>query len=208
MVGWRAAGVPGTVRGLEYAHKKYGRKAWADLLAPSVKLARNGVVLSYAEARSLQAAAKLLSQFPESNRIFLNGGKYFEAGDTLVQPDLAATLERIQRQGAGDFYEGETARRLAAEMKKNGGLITLEDLKAYAVVERKPLVGQYKGYDIITAPPPSSGGVGMLEMLGMLEGTGYEKSGAGSAAATSLPWPKRCGGSMPIAPSIWEIRIL
>jgi gamma-glutamyltranspeptidase / glutathione hydrolase len=183
-VGWRAAGVPGTVRGLEFAHKKYGRKAWADLVAPSVKLARNGVALSYAEARSLRAAAKLLSQFPESNRIFLNGGKFFEAGDTLVQAELAATLERIQRQGASDFYEGETARRLAAEMKKNGGLITLEDLKAYAVVERKPLVGQYKGYDIITAPPPSSGGVGMLEMLGILEGTGYEKSGAGSAAAS------------------------
>lgn len=184
VVGWRAAGVPGTVRGLEFAHKKYGRRAWADLVAPSIRLGREGVLLSYAEARSMRSAAKLLGQFPESNRIFLNGGKFHDSGDKLVQPELAAVLDRIQRQGAHDFYEGETAQRLAAEMKKNGGLITLEDLKAYAVVERKPLAGTYRGYDIITAPPPSSGGVGMLEMMGMLEGTGYEKPGAGSAAAS------------------------
>ena len=184
MVGWRAAGVPGTVRGLEFAHKKLGRKSWAELVQPSVDLAAKGVTLSYAEARSMCGTKRLLEQFPESKRIFLNGGACFEAGDRLVQPELAEVLQRIGREGAKDFYEGHTARILAEEMKKHGGEITLEDLKGYTVVERKPMTGKYRGYDIITAPPPSSGGVGMLEMMGMLEGTGYEKAGAGSAAAT------------------------
>ena len=184
MVGWRAAGVPGTVRGLEFAHKKLGRKSWSELVQPSVDLAAKGVTLSYAEARSMCGTRKLLEQFPESKRIFLNGGACFEPGDKLVQPELAEVLQRIGREGAKDFYEGQTARILAEEMKKHGGEITLEDLKRYAVVERKPMAGKYRGYDIITAPPPSSGGVGMLEMMGMLAGTGYEKAGAGSAAAT------------------------
>jgi gamma-glutamyltranspeptidase/glutathione hydrolase len=183
-IGWRAAGVPGTLRGLEFAHRKYGRKPWAELVAPAVKLARSGVVLSYAEARSLRSAAKLLSRFPESNRIFLNGGRIFEPGEKLVQPELALVLERAMKEGAHDFYEGSTARRLAEEMKKNGGTIALEDLKAYQVIERKPLSGSYRGHGILTAPPPSSGGIGLLQMMGMLEGTGYEKAGAGSAAAS------------------------
>jgi gamma-glutamyltranspeptidase/glutathione hydrolase len=180
--GWRAAGVPGTVRGLEYAHKKYGRRPWAELAAPAVDLAGKGFTVSYALARSLRGA-KLLPQFPESKRIFLNGGKYYEAGDRLVQPELARTLARIAKTGAHDFYLGETAKRLAAEMKANGGLVTLEDLRDYAVVERKPLEGQYRGYHILTAPPPSSGGIGILQMMGVLEKSGYEKHGAGSAAA-------------------------
>lgn len=181
-LGWRASGVPGTVRGLEAAHRKYGRKAWAELVAPAAKLARDGVELTFWEARSLRQSAKQMERFPESKRIFLNDGKPFEAGDRLTQPELAATLERIAREGARDFYEGETAARLVAEMSRNGGNITLEDLKAYAVVERKLMTGSYRGYDIITAPPPSSGGIGLLQMMGMLEGSGYEKPGAGSAA--------------------------
>ncbi len=180
--GWRAAGVPGTVRGLEYAHKKYGRQPWAKLVAPAVELAGKGFTVSYPLARSLRGA-KVLAKFPESKRIFQNGGKYYETGDRLVQPELARTLDRIARQGSRDFYLGETARRLAAEMKANGGLITLDDLSNYAPVERKPLEGQYRGYRIITAPPPSSGGIGILQMMGVLEKSGYEKQGAGSAAA-------------------------
>ena len=182
IVGWRAAGVPGSVRGFEYAHKKFGHKSWAELLDPAIKLASNGYPFSYTNAESLREgsnAYKLLAQFPESKRIFLG----HEMGDTIVQPELAATLKRIRDQGARDFYEGETAKRLAAAMKANGGLITLEDLKNYNVVERQPLKGSYRGYDIITSPPPSSGGIGLLQMLGMLDGSGYEKSGAGSAAA-------------------------
>jgi gamma-glutamyltranspeptidase/glutathione hydrolase len=182
VVGWRAAGVPGTVRGLEYAHRQYGRRPWASLVAPAVKLAGDGFPVSYALARSLRSA-KVLAQFPESRRIFQNDGKYYEAGDRLAQPDLARTLERIARDGARDFYLGETARRLAAEMKANGGLITLEDLANYAVVERKVLEGQYRGYRILTAPPPSSGGIGILQMMGVLEKSGYQKRGAGSADA-------------------------
>lgn len=186
VVGWRAAGVPGTVRGLEMAHKKYGRKGWAELVGPSVKLAAEGVTLSYAEARSMCGSRKLMGQFPESNRIFLKGGACFEAGERLVQPELARVLERIARLGASDFYEGQTARMLAAEMKKNGGEITLEDLKGYKAVERAPLKGTHRGYEVLTAPSPSSGGIGILQMAEMLEGTGYEKHGAGSAASTHM----------------------
>jgi gamma-glutamyltranspeptidase/glutathione hydrolase len=104
-------------------------------------------------------------------------------GDRFVQADLGRTLERIEKQGARDFYRGETARLLAKDMKDHGGLITEADLAAYRVIERAPLTGKYRGYDIITSPPPSSGGVGILQMLGVLEGTGYEKGGAGSAQA-------------------------
>src|SRR5581483_1075043 len=181
-VGYRAAGVPGSVRGFEYASKKYGRKPWADALAPAVKLAREGFPLSYGTANSLSGSAGLLGQFPESKRIFLRDGEPYEAGEMLVQPELARTLERIRQQGARDFYEGETARLLTADMERHGGLITAADLKNYTVVERKPLTGSYRGYEIITAPPPSSGGPGIVQMLGVLEGSEYEKAGAGSAA--------------------------
>jgi gamma-glutamyltranspeptidase/glutathione hydrolase len=182
LVGWRAAGVPGTVRGLELAHQKYGRKPWAELLDPALKLATEGYPVSYSLDASLhsESEAKLLGQFPESKRVFLDAAHY---GDKLVQPELAATLKRIRDRGASDFYDGETAQKLAAAMAANGGLITLADLKAYQAEESQPLRGRYRGDDIITAPPPSGGGVGLLQMLGMLEGSGYEKTGAGSAAS-------------------------
>ncbi len=186
ITGYRAVGVPGSVRGFELAVKKYGRKKWAEVLAPAVELAAKGFPVSYGLAQSLRGARRALEQFPESKRIFLKEGAFYEPGERFVQPELAATLERIARGGAREFYEGETARRLARAMSENGGLITLADLKAYEAVERKPLKGSYRGYDIVTAPPPSSGGVGILEMLGILEGAGYEKSGAGSAA--SIHW--------------------
>jgi gamma-glutamyltranspeptidase/glutathione hydrolase len=182
LVGWRASGVPGTVRGMQLAHQKYGRKPWAELLDPAVKLAAVGFPVSYTLDASLHSAGeiKLLSQFPESKRIFLETARY---GDQLVQPELAATLKRIRDRGASDFYEGETAQKLAEAMASNGGLITLADLKSYQAVEQEPLRGRYHGDEIITSPPPSAGGVGLLQMLGMLEGSGYEKTGAGSAAS-------------------------
>jgi len=184
LVGYRASGVPGTVRGLEFAQQKYGRKAWRDLVEPAVELAARGFPVSYSLARSLEVkhTTERLSRFPESMRIFLKDGKFFEAGERLMQPELARTLTRIRDRGANDFYEGETAELLAADMKEHGGLITLDDLKNYKAIERAPLTGSYRGYGIVTAPPPSSGGVGILQMLGVLEGSGYEKSGAGSAA--------------------------
>src|SRR5919108_4140431 len=183
VLGWRAAGVPGTVRGLELALKKYGTKPWAELLQPAIRLASAGFPISYPQMRSFKAAADGLSQFAESKRIFLKGGALYDWNENFQQPELARTLERIARHGAKDFYEGETAHILAREMEKNGGLITLDDLRDYQAVERKPLEGDYHGYHILTSPPPSSGGVGILQMLAMLDGTGYEKSRAGSATA-------------------------
>ena len=183
LVGWRAVGVPGTVRGLELALKKYGTKSWSELLQPAIHLASSGFAISYSQMRSFHYAADLLSQFPDSKRIFLKDGGFYDWNENLQQPELARTLERIARNGAKEFYEGETARILASQMEKNGGLITLEDLREYQAVERKPLEGDYRGYHILTSPPPSSGGVGILQMLAMLDGTGYEKSKAGSATA-------------------------
>jgi gamma-glutamyltranspeptidase / glutathione hydrolase len=179
--GWRAAGVPGTVRGFELAQSKYGRRKWADLIAPAVKLAYQGFPVPATMVRSLAAEEERLAKDPESRRIFLNHGSRFREGDKLVQRELAETLARIAKGGARDFYEGQTGQRLAAEMAAHGGLVTLADLQKYRAVERVPLAGKYRSVAILTAPPPSSGGIGLLEMLGMLEGSGYEGTGAGSA---------------------------
>ena len=179
--GWRSVGVPGTVRGLELAHRKYGHKPWAELLKPAITLATRGFTVSHAQAQTLRSDADRLGQDPETKRIFLRDGSFYAMGDVLRQPELARTLQRIARLGAKDFYEGETARLLTAAMAKHGGLISMDDLRNYRAVERQPLEGDYHGYHVITSPPPSSGGVGILQMLAMLDGTGYEKTGAGSA---------------------------
>jgi gamma-glutamyltranspeptidase/glutathione hydrolase len=183
VTGWRASGVPGTVRGLALAHSKYGSKPWASLVQPAAALAEHGVTLSYAESRSICGSRNLLGQFPESKRIFLNNGPCSPPGETLRQPELGQVLRRIAAD-PDDFYTGTTAGILAEEMQRHGGAITLEDLKNYKAIERQPLTGTYNGHTIITAPSPSSGGIGILQMLAMLEGTGYEKSGAGSAASS------------------------
>jgi gamma-glutamyltranspeptidase/glutathione hydrolase len=183
LIGWRASGVPGTVRGLELAQKKYGSRPWSELLQPAIKLASEGFPISHLQMQSFRANTDSFSQFPESKRTFLKGGSFYDWNDNFQQPDLARTLERIARDGSRDFYEGETAHVLASEMERNGGIINRQDLREYQAVERKPLEGDYHGYHIITSPPPSSGGVGILQMLAMLEGTGYEKSGPGSAAS-------------------------
>jgi len=180
--GWRSSGVPGTVRGFEIAVNKYGRKTWAENMAPAVALATKGFTVSYALSESLKGSRSLASS-PESKRIFQRNGAFYDAGETLVQPELGQTLSRISANGANEFYEGDTAKRFAEEMAKHGGLISLPDLKSYKAVERTPLTGKYHGYTIITSPPSSSGGIALLEMLGILDGTGYEKAGAGSASA-------------------------
>jgi gamma-glutamyltranspeptidase / glutathione hydrolase len=181
ILGWRASGVPGTVRGLALLHKKYGRLKWSEVVMPSVKLAKNGFELSYSIARGLSGATRTLSQFPESKRIYQNNGAFFEAGYRLRLPELAKTLERIAKRGPDEFYSGQTAKILASEMAKNGGLISEDDLRAYQAVERKPILGKYRGHDIIAPPLPSSGGVGMLQMMGMLDQLNYSKAGMGSA---------------------------
>ncbi|HZS45274.1 MAG TPA: gamma-glutamyltransferase [Blastocatellia bacterium] len=168
-VGYKAVGVPGTVAGFSMALEKFGTKSWKDVVEPARKLAANGFTVSYDFAAGLRRSRKLLEQFPESKRIFLNDGMFYEWGDTFKQPELAATFARLQEKGPREFYEGKTAEMIAADMKANGGLITLEDLKNYKAIERKPLTGTYRGYEIITMPPPSSGGPALLEMLNMLE---------------------------------------
>jgi gamma-glutamyltranspeptidase/glutathione hydrolase len=180
VTGWRAAAVPGNVRGFELAHRKFGTRPWAELLQPSIRLASHGHPLSWLRAQEFRDGGNLAAD-RESRRVFQRGGKFYEPGDPLVQPELARTLERIARSGAQEFYEGETARRLADEMATHGGLISLADLKSYTVAEPRPLTGHYRGYELITASGTSSGGIGLLQMLGVLENSGYEKSGAASA---------------------------
>ncbi len=183
VTGYRAVGVPGTVRGLAYAQAKYGKRPWKELLQPAVALAQSGFPVSWGLAQSLEGsrAEERLAQFPESKRIFLKNGHYYRPGDILRQPELAATLRRIRDHGAKEFYEGKTARLLASDIRKHGGILTEQDLKDYKVFERQPLTGNYHGNTIITAPLPSSGGIGILQMLGMLDGTDYARTGAGSA---------------------------
>jgi len=178
--GWRSSGVPGTVRGFELAQSKYGRLKWAEEMAPAIELAAKGFPVSYALQESLRNS-RSLARDEESKRVFLKGGSYYDAGDVLSQPELAETLTRIAKNGAREFYEGQTATTLVAEMEKHGGLITLSDLAAYQAVEHQPLTGTYRNYTVITAPPSSSGGITLLQMLGMLDGTGYAKTGFGSA---------------------------
>ena len=144
--------------------------------------AGEGIPGSYALSESLKGS-RALGKDPESKRIFQKNGAFFDVGETLAQPELAATLERIAKNGANEFYEGETAKRFAAEMAKHGGIITEADLKDYKAIERTPLKGKYKNYTVITAPPSSSGGIALLEMLGIIEGTKYEDGGSGSASA-------------------------
>ena len=187
-VGWRASGVPGSVAGFALAQQKYGsgKVSWADVCEPARRLAADGFVISQGTAANLKAYAKLLSQFPESKRIFLADGAFHEAGTLWRQPDLAAVFARLQKNGPREFYEGETARLIADAMAKNGGAITLADLKGYTAVERQPLRGTYRGHEIVTMPPPSSGGIALLQMLGMLETHDVAKLGANSAAKFHL----------------------
>jgi gamma-glutamyltranspeptidase / glutathione hydrolase len=182
-VGYRASGVPGTPAGLDLAYQKYGSKKilWKDLVEPARSLAQNGYVLSYRLAELFQSYKTTLEKYEDSKRIFLNGGKMFAEGDVLKQPDLALTLGRMQKSGAKEFYTGRTAELIAADMKRNNGLITLEDLKNYEAKERTPLRGSYRGYEIITMPPPSSGGIVMLQVLNMLENYDLRQLGYNSA---------------------------
>ncbi len=167
-VGYKAAGVPGTVAGAYLAQKRNGKLSWAQVVEPARRLAAEGFEINFHLARSLRGNAKLLAKFPDSNRIFLRDGKYFEEGERITQPELAATLARVQRNWR-DFYEGKTAEMIAADMKANSGLMTLKDLKEYEPTVRQPLTSKYRGYEILTMPPPSSGGAHLIQMLNMLE---------------------------------------
>ena len=184
VVGYRSIGVPGSVAGLVYAEKKYGKLSLEKVIAPSIKLARDGFLLAYEDTQDLKKD-EYLAQFPESKRIFLRDGNYYQPGELLKQPELAHTLERIAKN-PDDFYHGAMARELAAAIHKGGGLVTAADLAAYEVKEREPIHGSYRGYDIISAPPPSSGGVALVEILNILEGFDLAKFGNRSADAIHL----------------------
>jgi gamma-glutamyltranspeptidase/glutathione hydrolase len=186
-LGWRASGVPGMVAGFALAQQRYGsgKVTWTDVIEPARRLAAEGHLVSQYTAASLRQAEKL-GQFPESKRIFRGDGNLLKTGDLWRQPDLAATLARLQKNGPREFYEGETARLIADAMAKNGGTIALADLKGYKPVERVPVRGTYRGYDIISMPPPSSGGIALLQMLAMLEPYDVGAMGPNSAAKFHL----------------------
>ena len=184
VVGYKSIGVPGSVAGLVYAEKQYGKLSLGKVIAPAIKLARDGFPLAYEDAQALQED-KYLAQFPESKRIFQRDGNYYQPGELFKQPELARTLERIAKN-PDDFYHGAMARELAAAIHKGGGLVTAADLAAYEVKEREPIRGSYRGYDIISAPPPSSGGVALVEILNILEGFDLAKFGNRSADAIHL----------------------
>uniref|UniRef100_E6PYH9 Gamma-glutamyltranspeptidase n=1 Tax=mine drainage metagenome TaxID=410659 RepID=E6PYH9_9ZZZZ len=167
ITGYRAIATPGSVAGLAYAEKKYGKLGLARVMAPAIRLAEQGFVITAEEADEMHDSD--LARYADSKRIFQRNGDYYKAGDTFRQPDLAQTLKRIAANPE-DFYHGKLAAELAAEIQKGGGLITREDLAQYQVVERAPLVGRYHQYTVLSAPPPSSGGVVLLSALNMLDG--------------------------------------
>ncbi|MGH9218019.1 MAG: gamma-glutamyltransferase, partial [Vicinamibacterales bacterium] len=176
-----SVGVPGTVAGLHLAWKEAGSKPWKELVAPAIKLARDGFEVSHGLARSLAGQLDDFQKYPASLAQFSKNGKPYEAGDILKQPDLARTLTRIAEQGPAGFYEGETAALIEKEMRANNGLITMADLKAYQAKKRTVVKGTYRGYDVIGMPPPSSGGMAVIQMLNVLEGYDLKANGYGSA---------------------------
>ena len=181
--GWLAVGVPGTVSGLEYARKKYGTMPRQALIDPAIKLAENGFTLDQGDVDMLATATEDLRKFPATANIFLNKGQPFAAGQRLAQPDLADTLRLIRRQGVGGFYRGRTGAAIVKASRAGGGIIDQEDLDRYKTRELAPIECDYRGYHVISAPPPSSGGVAICEMLNILEGYKLREFGWGSAQA-------------------------
>ncbi len=167
IVGYRAIGVPGSVAGLVHAEKKYGKLTLGQVMAPAIGLAADGFVLTDEEAASLQN--KVMTGFPESRRIFQRDGDFYKAGEVFRQPELAETLRKIAKDPE-DFYRGAMAKQIADAVEKGGGLITAEDMARFTVKEREPVTGTYHGYEIVSSPPPSSGGVALIEMLNILDG--------------------------------------
>ena len=182
IVGYKAIAVPGSVAGLVYALKKYGKLPLERTMAPAIKLARDGYPLAWEDAEDFRKDGHL-AQFPESRHIFQRDGNYYQAGGIFRQPQLARILERIA-SNPDDFYHGAMARELAAAIQKGGGLVTAADLADYEVKEREPVRGTYRGYEIISAPPPSSGGIALIEIFNILEG--YDLAAYGSQSAQAM----------------------
>lgn len=185
--GYRAAGVPGTVLGLDYAAAKYGRLPGAELIAPAIALARDGFVLSRADTDIFDARADRFGKDPGAAKIFLRpDGGHLEPGDRLVQSDLATTLELISQQGPDAFYKGPVAAAVEKASRENGGILAASDFAAYTVTETAPLTCTYRGYLLVSAPPPSSGGTTMCEIVNILEGYDIARSGFRSVKSVHL----------------------
>jgi gamma-glutamyltranspeptidase/glutathione hydrolase len=176
-----AVGVPGTVAGLHLAWKEHGSLPWKRLVEPAIVLARDGFTVTYGLSRSLERVRPRFEKYPASLAQFTKVGAAYEPGDVLKQPDLAKTLTLIAEKGPAGFYEGEVAALIEKEMSANGGLITRDDLKSYEAKKRTPIRGTYRGYEIISMPPPSSGGTVLVEMLNILEGFDLAEARFGSA---------------------------
>ena len=199
--GWRSSGVPGTVRGLELAHQKYGHRPWAELLEPAVDLASNGFRISHWQSESFRHA-KRFAQYPTPSASSSTAARPTKWATSYVQPELAQTLSASPVSAPRNSMKAKPRACSPTAMAQNGGLITLDDLQRYQAVERA-LEGAYRGYQIVASPPPSSGGVGILQMLDTLDGTGFEKTGAGAADITTSPKP--CAATMPTAIPTWAI---
>lgn len=184
--GHLAAGVPGSVAGLEAAHERYGTLPWAQLVEPAIRLANEGFAVAKRHHRSISYERELLSKFPASAAIFLPGGKAPAVGSTLRQPDLARTLQAIADGGATAFYEGWIADSVAAEMRRGRGLIDRADLAAYKAVWRDPVQTVYRDYEVMSMPPASSGGTTLTQMLNIVEGFDLGDAGWHSAEAIHL----------------------
>ena len=180
----RAVGIPGTVAGFYLAWQEHGKLPWSRLVAPAIVLARDGIVVTDDMERSLINMRPTWKGHAGTLAQFTKNGEPYRAGDIIRQPELADTLERIAESGPAGFYEGETARLIVEEMKRVDGLITLDDLEGYQAKKRAPIRGTYRGYEIISMPPPSSGGVAMVQMLNILEG--FDMNAMGLHSATSL----------------------
>jgi gamma-glutamyltranspeptidase/glutathione hydrolase len=183
VIGYRSIATPGSVAGLVYAERKFGKLSLRRVMAPAIQLAAEGFQLSAEEADELTDPD--LTRFADSKRIFQRGGQFYKEGETFKQPELARTLQRIAADPE-DFYYGKLAHELVADLKKGGALLTLEDLAGYTVVERAPVVGSFHDYTVISAPPPSSGGIVLLSSLNILEGYDLAKLGDRSPASMHL----------------------
>jgi gamma-glutamyltranspeptidase/glutathione hydrolase len=184
VIGYEAIGVPGSVKGLVYAEEHFGKLGLQRVMQPAIRLAREGYELGWYDA-TLFTQDRALANFPDSRRIFQNDGKGWHETDIFKQPELARTLERIAA-APDDFYTGKMAHELADFIQKGGGLITSDDLAHYEVKDREPVRGTYRGLDIISAPPPSSGGIALVEILNILEGFDLGKAGLDSAQSVHL----------------------
>ncbi|MFZ6680162.1 gamma-glutamyltransferase [Undibacterium sp. Tian12W] len=176
-----AVGIPGTVAGMDLALRKYGSMKWKDVIAPAIRLAEQGFEITPHLAELIDSSKNQLGKWPASRAIFFKDGKPMLAGERLMQKDLAQSLRLIAEQGPAAFYEGAVAKKIVAEMQQHEGLISASDLKNYKVVERIPVRGNYRGYDVVSMPPPSSGGVHIIQMLNMLEHYPLKEQGANSA---------------------------